>query len=178
MKIVTLMGRILVMACIKAGVATERTSVNYYYSVDDVLKEINRHSGKSKKVCSFGNARVFDALFKNIGKLSAKKRIILDRDTAVDQIPVGERFILMLSDHGEGTAFLESIESRLIQADIVLVSVSLHVINEHKCDHFNLLRYLKSRGFSCLKILGGSQESYWQPVQDYAGLLLVATRNS
>lgn len=171
------LGRIAGKICVKARLAIERTSTDHYYLIDDVISSINTFLKRSDAVYTCGQARIFEILDERIKNKFCMKFIQLDKTSTVNEIQDDKNFILRISLRGEEMDFLKRIESRLSNTHVIIVSTTVFHLNRHMRNYFALFYYLKSQGFTDFRFLGGAQESYWQPVQEYAGLTLIAGKH-
>lgn len=173
------LGKIAGDIIIKYGLAIKRTSTDHYYSLDSILVRLGPLLVRAKSVYTIGEAGIFrfmDAEFSpqyRIRHVNIKTQSLAGLD---EHIADNENFIIRISSPGNELAILGQLEKHLPRAEIIWISTSFYNMNENPAHFFRLLGFLKNHGYGYLGIVAGTQESYWQPVQDYAGLSIMACR--
>jgi hypothetical protein len=95
----------------------------------------------------------------------------------IEDVPVlsgAKKMTLEIMQSNEISLSAGDIRAKLQNADVIVLNTSISAINRNPFEYWRLLGHLRSMNFSNFRFLGGSRESYWQPVQDYACLALIA----
>jgi hypothetical protein len=172
--VATTLGRILGTLCVKAGIATECTSTDYFYALDNVIREVGPLIKQSDIIYVCGHSVFFDILNEMLRKKFLPDLVHVNKIEDVPVLSGAKKMTLEIMQSNEISLSAGDIRAKLQNADVIVLNTSISAINRNPFEYWRLLGHLRSMNFSNFRFLGGSRESYWQPVQDYACLALIA----
>lgn len=176
-----ILGKIVGSIIIKSGLGIERTSTDYYYSLDSIMATLDPLLKKTGSIYTMGEAAIFRYLDDEIFPRYRLEHAAPDAHTAAghdNHAGDYKKSIIRICSPGNELSILEQWDMALHRTGIIWISSTFYAINKNPEQFFSLLGFLKKHGYTHPQILAGTQESYWQPLQDYAGMSIITCKDA